>query len=96
MKRFESNQLRIKQYRAGFVVLYILQELIAGGTISVQSHPFICYGYTTLFTLITFTGKVFKKYSENLAFERQTCTSQTHKQKNSVDENASRDFPWDF
>ena len=36
------------------------------------------------------------KYSENLAFERQTCTSQTHKQKNSVDENASRDFPWDF
>ena len=57
MKRFESNQSRIKQYRAGFVVLYILQELIAGGTISVQSHSFICYGYTTLFTLITFTGK---------------------------------------
>ena len=52
MKRFESNQSRIKQYRAGFVVLYI-----AGGMISVQSHSFICYGYTTLLTLITFTRK---------------------------------------
>ena len=56
MKRFESNQSRIKQYRTGFVVLYILQDLIAGGKISVQSHSFIYYGYTTLFTLIKFTG----------------------------------------
>ena len=47
---------RIKQNRAGFVVLYILEELIAGGKISVQSHSFIYYGYTTLFTLIKFTG----------------------------------------
>ena len=56
MKKFESNQSRIKQYRTGFVVLYILQNLIAGGKISVQSHSFIYYGYTTLFTLIKFTG----------------------------------------
>ena len=47
MKRFESNQSRIKQYRTGFVVLYILQDLIAGGKISAQSHSFIYYGYTT-------------------------------------------------
>ena len=46
----------MKQNRAGFVVLYILQELIAGGKISVQSHSFIYYGYTILFTLIKFTG----------------------------------------
>ena len=56
MKRFESNQSRIKQYRTGFVVLYILQDLIAGGKISVQSHSFTYYGYTTLFTLNKFTG----------------------------------------
>ena len=55
-ERFESNQSRIKQYRTGFVVLYILQDLVAGGKISVQSHSFIYYGYTTLFTLIKFTG----------------------------------------
>ena len=52
MKRLESNQTEQSRFCCPIQV----QELIAGGKISVQSHSFIYYGYTTLFRLMKFTG----------------------------------------
>ena len=98
MKRFESNQSRIKQYRTGFVVLYILQDLIAGGKISVQYVPFI---YLLRIYDSVHVDQVYRKqYIRNkvkiLLSRGRHVHLKTHKKKTSVDENASRDFPWNF
>ena len=99
MKRFESNQSRIKQCRAGFVVLYILQESIAGRRHDFRTVPFI---YLLRISDSIHVDQVYRKqYIRNivkiLLSRGRHVHFKTHKQKNnSVDENASRDFPWDF
>ena len=89
MKRFESNQSRIKQYRTGFVVLYILQELIV---------PFIYL--LRIYDSIHVDQAYRKQYVRNivkillsLREADMYISKHINKKRNSVDENASRDFP---